>query len=160
MEEALRNSEQRYATAMQAINEAVYEWDIATGEMYYSPRLYDLIALTPQELSTRQQWLDRVYPDDMPHYRAAIIAHLKGETERLEVEYRYRHADGSWHWARQHGIASRDQNRTRQPRFRIYGRHHDRKAFGRGTRPRQAPAHPKNRIRRHERQYPWRYEHG
>ena len=77
--------------------------------MYYSPRLYDLIALTPQELSTRQQWLDRVHPDDMPHYRAAIIAHLKGETERLEVEYRYRHADGSWHWARQHGVASRDQ---------------------------------------------------
>jgi PAS domain S-box-containing protein len=109
MEEALRNSEQRYATAMQAINEAVYEWDIATGEMYYSSRLYDLIALTPQELSTRQQWLDRVHPDDMPNYRAAIVAHLKGETERLEVEYRYRHADGSWHWARQHGVASRDQ---------------------------------------------------
>jgi PAS domain S-box-containing protein len=109
MEEALRSSEQRYATAMQAINEAVYEWDIATGEMYYSPRLYDLIALTPQELSTRQQWLDRVHPDDMPHYRAAIVAHLKGETERLEVEYRYHHADGAWHWARQHGVASRDQ---------------------------------------------------
>jgi PAS domain S-box-containing protein len=109
MEEALRNSEQRYATAMQAINEAVYEWDIATGEMYYSPRLYDLIALTPQELSTRQQWLDRVHPEDLPHHRAAIVAHLKGETERLEVEYRYRHADGSWHWARQHGVASRDR---------------------------------------------------
>jgi PAS domain S-box-containing protein len=109
MEEALRNSEQRYATAMQAINEAVYEWDIATGEMYYSPRLYDLIALTSQELSTRQQWLDRIHPEDMPHHRAAIIAHLKGETERLEVEYRYRHADGSWHWARQHGVASRDE---------------------------------------------------
>ena len=108
MEEALRNSEQRYATAMQAINEAVYEWDIATGEMYYSSRLYDLVALTPQELSTRQQWLDRVHPDDMPHYRAAIVAHLKGEAERLEVEYRYRHADGTWHWARQHGVASRD----------------------------------------------------
>jgi PAS domain S-box-containing protein len=77
--------------------------------MYYSPRLYDLIALTPDELSTRQQWIDRVHPDDMPHYRAAITAHLKGETERLEVEYRYRHADGSWHWARQHGVASRDQ---------------------------------------------------
>jgi PAS domain S-box-containing protein len=110
MEEALRNSEQRYATAMQAINEAVYEWDIATGEMYYSPRLYDLVALTSEELSTRQQWVDRVHPEDMPHYRAAIIAHFKGETERLEVEYRYRHADGSWHWARQHGVASRDQN--------------------------------------------------
>jgi PAS domain S-box-containing protein len=109
MEEALRYSEQRYATAMQAINEAVYEWDVATGDMYYSPRLYDLVALTPDELSTRQQWVDRVHPDDLPHYRAAIVAHFKGETERLEVEYRYRHADGSWHWARQHGVASRDQ---------------------------------------------------
>ena len=110
MEEALRNSEQRYASAMQAINEAVYEWDVATGEMYYSPRLYDLIALTPEELSTREQWVDRIHPDDLPHYRAAIVAHFKGTTERLEVEYRYRHADGSWHWARQHGVASRDQN--------------------------------------------------
>jgi PAS domain S-box-containing protein len=109
MEGALRNSEQRYATAMQAINEAVYEWDIATDEMYYSPRLYDIIALTPQELSTRQQWLDRIHPDDLPRYRAVFGAHLKGETERLQVEYRYRHADGSWHWARQHGVASRDQ---------------------------------------------------
>lgn len=109
MEEALRNSELRYSTAMEAINEAVYEWDIATGEMYYSPRLHDLIALTPQELSTRQQWLDRVHPDDLPHYRAAIVALLKGENERLQVEYRYRHADGTWHWARQHGVASRDQ---------------------------------------------------
>jgi PAS domain S-box-containing protein len=109
MEDALRNSEQRYAAAMQAINEAVYEWDVATGDMYYSSRLYDLIALTPDELSTRQQWVDRIHPDDMPHYRAAIVAHFKGETERFEVEYRYRHADGSWHWARQHGVASRDQ---------------------------------------------------
>ena len=109
MEEALRDSEQRYSTAMEAINEAVYEWDVTTGEMYYSPRLYDLIALTPQELSTRQQWLDRVHPDDMPHYRTALIALLKGETERLEVEYRYLHADGAWHWARQHGVARRDE---------------------------------------------------
>jgi PAS domain S-box-containing protein len=109
MEEALRNSEQRYATAMQAVNEAVYEWDIATGEMYYSPGLYDLVALTPQELSTAQQWLDRVHPDDLPHYHTALVTLLKGETARLQVEYRYRHADGTWHWARQHGVASRDQ---------------------------------------------------
>jgi PAS domain S-box-containing protein len=109
MEEALRNSEQRYSTAMEAINEAVYEWDIATGEMYYSPRLYDLVALTPQELSTRQQWLDLVHPEDLPHYRTALVALLKGETERLQVEYRYRHADGTLHWARQHGVTSRDQ---------------------------------------------------
>ena len=108
MEDALRDSEQRHSTAMQAMNEGVYEWDIATGEMYYSPRLYHLIALTPKELATRQDWLDRIHPDDMPHYVTATVAHLKGATERLEVEYRFRHADGTWHWASQHGVASRD----------------------------------------------------
>ena len=41
-EKALRDSEERHALAMRAISEAVYEWDIATGEMYYSPRLHDL----------------------------------------------------------------------------------------------------------------------
>ena len=72
--EALRNSEQRYATAMQAFNEAVYEWDIATGRCI--TRLASMTSsLTPRN-STRQQWLDRVHPDDMQHY-AAIIAHLR-----------------------------------------------------------------------------------
>jgi PAS domain S-box-containing protein len=110
MEQALRYSEQRYATALQAINESVYEWDIVSGEMYYSPRLHGALGLTSDQLRTREDWLNRIHPDDMPGFRAANVAHLKGETERLEVEYRYRHNDGTWHWARQHGVASRDAN--------------------------------------------------
>ena len=42
-------------------------------------------------------------------FKKAILAHFKGETDRLEAEYRYRHADGSWHWARQHGIALKNE---------------------------------------------------
>jgi hypothetical protein len=41
--------------------------------------------------------------------KKAILAHFKGETDRLDAEYRYRHADGSWHWARQHGIAVKNE---------------------------------------------------
>jgi signal transduction histidine kinase/CheY-like chemotaxis protein len=40
-------------------------------------------------------------------YRRALIAHFKGETQRFECEYRYRMPNGSWHWARHHGIAER-----------------------------------------------------
>jgi transcriptional regulator with GAF, ATPase, and Fis domain len=35
------------------------------------------------------------------------IAHLKNKSARLE--YRYGHSDGTWHWARQHGLASRNE---------------------------------------------------
>ena len=53
-------------------------------------------------------FLDRVHPDDRPRFRAATVAHFKGETERFECDYRFRARDGSWRWARQHGVALRD----------------------------------------------------
>ena len=108
-EQALRDSEQRYALAMQAVNEGIYDWNIATGEMYYSPRVREAVGLTPEELGSRTDWLDRIHPDDLSAYKKAFAAHLKGETERLTCEFRYRHPDGTWHWARQHGLALRDQ---------------------------------------------------
>jgi PAS domain S-box-containing protein len=106
---ALRNSEERYALAMRAINEGVYEWDVATSEMYYSPRVRELVGLQASELRTMTDWTDRIHPDDRHPFKKAILAHFKGETDRLEAEYRYRHADGSWHWARQHGIALKNE---------------------------------------------------
>ncbi|HEX2554832.1 MAG TPA: PAS-domain containing protein [Microvirga sp.] len=109
-ERALKESEQRYDLALQATNESVYEWDVASGQMYYSPRLYAILGLTAEELRTAEDWLRRVHPEDLPTYSAATVAHLKGATKRLEIEYRYRRRDGAWHWARQHGIAQRDEN--------------------------------------------------
>jgi PAS domain S-box-containing protein len=52
-----------------------------------------------------KDWTDRIHPDDRGGLRKAVIAHYKGETARLAHEYRYRHADGTWHWALMHGIA-------------------------------------------------------
>jgi len=108
-EQALRDSEQRYALAVQAINEGVYDWNIETGEIYYSPRVLDSVGLTPEQLGSREDWLRRIHPDDLPAYKRAFAAHLKGATDRFVCEYRYLHPDGTWHWARQHGLALRDR---------------------------------------------------
>jgi PAS domain S-box-containing protein len=107
-EQAFRNSEERYALAMQAVNEGVYDWNIATGQTYYSPRVLDTVGLAPEELSNQKHWLDRIHSDDLAGYKQALVAHLKGLTDRFTCEYRYRHPDGTWHWARQHGVALRD----------------------------------------------------
>jgi PAS domain S-box-containing protein len=108
-EGALRDSEARYALAMRAINEGVYEEDVDTGEMYYSPRVRELVGLQVSDLRTMKDWIDRIHPDDRGGLRKAVIAHYKGETDRLAHEYRYRHADGTWHWALTHGIALKNQ---------------------------------------------------
>jgi PAS domain S-box-containing protein len=109
MEQALRESEERYALAMQAVNEGVYDWNLVTGEIYYSPGVGNSLGIAQEELRTPKDWLDRIHPDDIAGYRQALVDHFKGGTSRLVCEYRYRHPDGGWHWARQHGLALRDE---------------------------------------------------
>ncbi len=109
-ETALRESEERYALAMTAVNEAVYDWRIDRDEIYYSPNIHLQLGFSAEELRSSEDWRRRIHPDDAARYRAAMRAHFKGETPRFDCTYRYRAADGRWRWARQHGIALRDAN--------------------------------------------------
>jgi PAS domain S-box-containing protein len=92
---------------MQAINYGIYDWDIDAGTVFYAPGLHDMLGLTKEELQTPEDWVGRIHPDDRPHYQAALVAHLRGESPRFYSEYRYRTHDDSWRWARQHGMAVR-----------------------------------------------------
>ena len=107
-EQALRESEDRYEFAMQSVNEGIYDWDIKNNQIYYSDRVIKALGLVPSKLRTLEDWSDRIHPDDIHIFRDAVVRHLKEETDRLEVEYRYHDMDGRWRWACQHGIALRD----------------------------------------------------
>ena len=109
MEASLKTSEERHSLAMRAVNEAIYDWHPDTDDIYYSPRIYEVLGHSLDELRTVADWHERIHPEDLPSYKAAVRSHLKGETERLEIEYRYRGGDGGWRWARQHGLALRDE---------------------------------------------------
>jgi PAS domain S-box-containing protein len=98
---------QRYALALESINENLYDWDIDSGAVYYAPGLYRILGLTPEELRTPKDWTDRIHPDDQPLFRYSLAEHLKGNTPRFSMELRYRAGDGTWRWARQAGIALR-----------------------------------------------------
>jgi PAS domain S-box-containing protein len=107
LEQALAESHDRYERAMEAVNESIYDWNVADDTIYYSPRILAQFGRTLSELKTTRDWADIIHPDDFVRYQRAIVAHLKGKSERLMCEYRYRHGDGSWRWARQHGLAQR-----------------------------------------------------
>lgn len=107
-EDALRESEARYQLAIRAINEGVYDWNIATDKIYYSSRVHAVLGLVAEKLKTAEDWLNRIHPQDLRIYKDALVVHFKGKTERFECDYRFRADDGSWRWARQHGLALRD----------------------------------------------------
>ncbi len=108
-EQALRQSEQRYALATQAATEGIYEWNIEDGSLFLSDRAKSFFAF-PSEPLTPQAWNARIHPDDYEGYRDALRAHFRKRTPHLEHEYRIRQADGSELWVLDRGIAVRDAN--------------------------------------------------
>jgi len=110
-EQALRESEERYALAMEGANEGHWDWHLATDRLFMSPKMKALLGLhTDAQVTTRAELLARknVHPDDLPRLYAAVNDHIKGGTQLFELEYRVRHPDGEWHWLLARGRALRD----------------------------------------------------
>src|SRR5262245_3346113 len=105
----LRELERRYDLVMGALNEGVYDWHVVDDTIEYSPNVQKAVGLPPELLRTNADWRNRIHPEDLPRDLAGIVEHFKGRTPRFECEYRYRALDGSWRWARQHGLAARDR---------------------------------------------------
>jgi diguanylate cyclase (GGDEF)-like protein/PAS domain S-box-containing protein len=106
---ALQESETRYALAVRGANDGLWDWDLTSNRVYFSPRWKSLLGYRETEVGDRpQEWFDRVHPEDLIRLRAALDAHLQGRSDHFESEHRIRHADGSLRWVLCRGIAVRD----------------------------------------------------
>jgi PAS domain S-box-containing protein len=109
--EALRTSEERFALAVAGSNEGIFDWDLALDRVYVSRRAQELLGLRPGALwRGRREWRDTLplHPDDLDVQRRGIKAHVAGQTQTYDVEFRLNQVDGGWRWFRQRGVALRD----------------------------------------------------
>ncbi|HET8645465.1 MAG TPA: diguanylate cyclase, partial [Vicinamibacteria bacterium] len=103
---ALRESEERYGLAVRGANDGIWDWDLRSGRVYYSPRWEAMLGLDAGALDGRpQDWLDRVHPEDQRLLKAVMDSHLSGDQPHLEVEHRMLHADGTYRWMLARGLA-------------------------------------------------------
>ena len=108
-EHALRASEERYALAIKGANDGLWDWDLVKDETYISPRVSEIFGTPPGvERMPSSETLDHIHPDDVEGVKAALAAHLKGETEFLTCEFRTRRADlGGERWVLNRALALR-----------------------------------------------------
>ena len=107
----LRQSLHRYALAAAGANDGMWGWDLATDELLLSARWRGMLGYPPQELRTvPADWFDRIHPSERVSLKVRIQAHIDGETDTLEAEYRIRHADGGWRWMLCRGLVERSQS--------------------------------------------------
>jgi PAS domain S-box-containing protein len=98
---ALRESEERYALAMEGANEGHWDWEAKSDRLFLSARMRALDGEPAEGAWTSgSAWLAGVpiHAEDRPRVMAALAEHFAGRGPRFECEYRVRHPDGEWHW--------------------------------------------------------------
>jgi PAS domain S-box-containing protein len=104
-ESALRTSEERYALAASASAAGVWDWDMVSGAVYYSPRFREMTGYSQDELpNTVYAWERRIHPDDLPLVREAMERHLHLK-EPYRVDYRFLTKKDGYHWFSARGQA-------------------------------------------------------
>jgi PAS domain S-box-containing protein len=114
-ERALRESEERYALAMEGANEGHWDWDIENDRMFLSQKMKMLYGIGAEsEISTRTAWLGQIviHPDDRPRFEATFKDHFEGLTPWYDCEYRVRQPNDDWHWLHARGRLLRDSAGT------------------------------------------------
>jgi diguanylate cyclase (GGDEF)-like protein len=108
---AIAESQQQAELALEGADLGLWDMDFAHGRYSLSPRLAAILGYGPDEaVLTPESFRWQVHPDDWPVFWRAVVAHLKGRTDRLEVEYRLRNTRGAWIWMLSRGqVVERDK---------------------------------------------------
>lgn len=105
----LRASEERYALAVRAANDGIWDWNLKTNEIYYSVRWKEMLGFKEDEIGIDpNEWFKLVHPDDQKQVQDNLAAHLKSLTPHFECEYRIKHSSGTYLWMLNRGLAVKD----------------------------------------------------
>ncbi len=107
--EGVRSSEERYALAMRAANDGLWDWDLTAHAIYYSPRWKEMLGYDEHSIGTSlHEWFDRVHEADRASLLTAVNRHSRGLDAALQHEHRLLAADGTYRWILCRGLRVTD----------------------------------------------------
>ena len=118
---ALRESEQRLLMAQEGAHVGIWEWDMVSDRLFFSPECARLYGRTAEQLGTFHAWQACLHPDDRPRVDP-LLAELSASDKPFEIEFRILLPDGDMRWLVSKGSVYRD---ARQRPLRLLGIHLD-----------------------------------
>ena len=124
MEEALRESEERWKFALEGAGDGLWDWHCETGRVYYSPQWKAMLGFREEEIGdSLDEWRTRLHPDDKERCFENLQRHIKGETDIYVNEHRLLCKDGTYKWVLDRGkVVMRRADGTP---LRVIGTHAD-----------------------------------
>ncbi len=99
----------RLALVLKGANDGWWDWDLVSGNLYYSPRWWSMLGYGNCELPVDSHlWRRLLHPGDSSHAEAAFGSALQGTENSYEVEFRLRHKDGHFVPVLSRGYVLRD----------------------------------------------------
>ena len=108
-QEALKESEERYALAARGSNDGLWDWNLSSNVVHFSARWKAMLGHQESEIGDRpEEWFDRIHDADRERVKEEIASHQKGLTPHFESEHRVLHKDGTFRWMLSRGVAVHD----------------------------------------------------
>jgi PAS domain S-box-containing protein len=98
-ERELQFSEERWSFALESTGDAVWDWDVETDKVYYSPAWKHMLGYAEEDIgSDLEEWRSRVHPDDLPGCMQVLQQHFLGVLPMFRYEFRMLDKAGRWQW--------------------------------------------------------------
>lgn len=110
--EKLRQSEERFALALEGASDGLWDWDLDEDVIFYSPRFRSIVGdVTTEPLTASPDyWLSRIHPLDRKAVETALSDHLDGNAKRFQCEHRIQLPGGERRWVVIRGSAVLDND--------------------------------------------------
>ncbi|HRQ59923.1 MAG TPA: ATP-binding protein [Alphaproteobacteria bacterium] len=123
IEASLRDTEERFALAVEGTQDGIFDWDLRTGKVFYSGRLLGMLGYEDSSfIGTMEDMKELLYPEDAPRMWQHMEDYLAGNVPEYFQEFRLKSRDGAWIWvqARAKSIVGMDGKPVR-----VVGAHTD-----------------------------------
>jgi PAS domain S-box-containing protein len=122
-EASLRDTEKRFALAVEGTRDGIFDWDIQTGEVFYSKQFFAMLGDDRGAfIGTTQELKNVLHPEDSASVWEYVERYLRGEFSEYSQEFRLRHKNGRWIWVQSRAKAIFDE---RNNPLRLVGAHTD-----------------------------------
>ncbi|WP_051249808.1 ATP-binding protein [Maridesulfovibrio zosterae] len=104
IQQHLKNSEERYDMALRAVSDGLWDWDLKTNDVYFSPRYFEMLGYGPHEFPyILDTWTKLLHPDDKERVIKLVTAYLENFSKQnkktiYSVEFRMKTSNGEWKW--------------------------------------------------------------
>lgn len=96
--------EKQHWFALNEASDGLWDWEIETGTVFFSPQLKRMLGYGPDEMEPLlETWGRSVHPEDVAQVMLVLDEHIQGKRSRYEAEYRMRNRNGHYLWVHDRG---------------------------------------------------------